>query len=72
MADMASYRRGVCPLYRVTNEARLMPGVKKLHQESGNSSKAPYILGHLFGAVGVLMGAPGRGFCFALVLSNAR
>ena len=49
-----------------------MPGVKKLHQESGNSSKAPYILGYLFGAVGVLMGAPGRGFCFALVLSNAR
>ena len=49
-----------------------MPGVKKLHQESGNSSKAPYILGHLFGAVGVLMGAPSRGFCFALVLSNAR
>jgi hypothetical protein len=30
-------------------EARKMPGVKKLHQESGNSSKGEYIFGHLLG-----------------------
>ncbi len=36
-----------------SKEARRMPGVKKLHQESENSSKAEYIFGHLFGAVGI-------------------
>ena len=51
---------------KVAKEARYMPGVKKLHQESENSSKAPFIFGHLFGAVGVLMGAPGRWFCLPL------
>ncbi|GGB44651.1 hypothetical protein GCM10011409_22790 [Lentibacillus populi] len=39
-------------------EARHMPGVKKLHQESENTSKAAYIFGHLFGGIGVLMGTP--------------
>ncbi|MCF2941945.1 hypothetical protein L1N85_26885 [Paenibacillus alkaliterrae] len=39
-----------------TKEARWMPGVKKLHQESENSSKSDYIFGHLFGAVGFLAG----------------
>lgn len=33
-----------------------MPDVKKLHQESENSSKAEYIFGHMFGEVGVLYG----------------
>lgn len=40
-----------------SKEARRMPGVKKLHQESENSSKAEYIFGHMFGGVGVLIGA---------------
>jgi|CZCB01.1.fsa_nt_gi hypothetical protein len=52
---------------KVAKEARFMPGVKKLHQESENSSKAPYIFGHLFGAVGVLMGVPGKWFCLPLL-----
>jgi len=37
-------------------EARKMPGVKSLHQESDNSSKGEYIHGHLFGGIGVLAG----------------
>lgn len=47
-------------------EARKMPGVKKLHQESENVSKAEYIFGHLFGAVGVLAGNIEKMFCIPL------
>nr|WP_223070552.1 transposase [Paenibacillus caui] len=50
-------------------EASRMPGVKKLHQESENSSKADYIFGHLFGAIGILMGTPQKWFCLPLFLS---
>lgn len=46
-----------------------MPGVKKLHQESENSSKAEYIFGHLFGAVGILMGTPQKWFCLPLFMN---
>ena len=34
-----------------SKEARKLPGVKRLHQESENSSKAEYIFGHLFGGI---------------------
>lgn len=44
-----------------TKEGRRMPGVKKLHQESENSSKGEYIFGHLFGAIGILAGTPQNG-----------
>jgi hypothetical protein len=37
-------------------EGRKMPGVKKLHQESENSSKGEYIHGHLYGGLGILAG----------------
>lgn len=50
-------------------EARRMPGVKKLHQESENSSKAEYIFGHLFGAIGILMGKPEKWFCLPLFMN---
>lgn len=50
-------------------EARRMPGVKKLHQESENSSKATYIFGHLFGATGILIGTPGKWFCLPLFMN---
>ncbi|UOF92785.1 transposase [Fodinisporobacter ferrooxydans] len=50
-------------------EARRMPGVKKLHQESENSSKAQYIFGHLFGAIGILMGMPQKWFCLPLFMN---
>jgi hypothetical protein len=51
-----------------SKEARKMPGVKKLHQESENSSKAQYIFGHMFGGVGVLTGNLGKLFCIPLCM----
>lgn len=50
-------------------EGRRMPGVKKLHQESENSSKGEYIFGHLFGAIGILAGSPQKWFCLPLFLN---
>ena len=41
---------------KVSKEAEKMPGVKRLHQESDNSGKAPYIYGHHWGVIGVLGG----------------
>lgn len=41
---------------KVSKEAEKMPGVKRLHQESDNSGKAPYIYGHHWGVIGVLAG----------------
>ena len=41
---------------KVSKEARYMPGVKKMVQESEDSSKGEFIFGHMFGAVGVLLG----------------
>ncbi len=41
---------------KISKEAEKMPGVKKLHQESDNSGKAPYIYGHHYGAIGLLAG----------------
>jgi hypothetical protein len=38
-------------------EGRKTPGIKKLHQESDNSSKGEYIHGHLFGGLGILAGS---------------
>ena len=44
-----------------------MPGVKKLHQESESSTKSEYIMGHMFGGVGVLIGEAGKKlFCVLL------
>jgi len=41
---------------QASKEGRKMPGVKKLHQQSDNSSKGEYIHGHLYGGLGILMG----------------
>ncbi|WP_330382008.1 hypothetical protein [Thermotalea metallivorans] len=46
-----------------------MPGVKKLHQESENSSKAEYIFGHMFGAVEVLVGNINQWLCLPLFIN---
>ncbi|MCL1914880.1 MAG: transposase [Eubacteriaceae bacterium] len=43
-------------------EAKKMPCVKKLHQESENYSKGAYIFGHMFGAIGVLAGNASKMF----------
>lgn len=50
-------------------KARRMPGVKKLHQESENNSKAAYMFGHLFGAICILMGASQKLFCPPLFMN---
>lgn len=47
-------------------EARFMPAVKKLFQESENSSKPEYIYGHMFGGIGVLAGNLSKWFCIPL------
>ena len=39
-----------------SKEGRFMPGVIKIHQESGNSAKGEYIFGHMFGGLGVIIG----------------
>ncbi|WP_234541851.1 transposase [Paenibacillus pseudetheri] len=50
-------------------EGRRMPGVKKLHQESENVSKGEYIFGHLFGAIGILVGDSRKWFCLPLFMN---
>jgi hypothetical protein len=52
---------------KTAKEAEYMPGVKKLHQESENSGKAPWIFGHHFGVVGILAGGLEKLFCIPLV-----
>jgi hypothetical protein len=42
---------------KIPKEGRKMPAVKKLHQASGNSSKPPYIEGHSFQALSLLVTA---------------
>jgi hypothetical protein len=49
-----------------SKEGRRMPGVKRLHQESKNSGKAEYIFGHMFGAIGILVGSAEKLFCLPL------
>jgi hypothetical protein len=51
---------------KTAKEAEYMPGVKKLHQESENSGKAPWIYGHHFGVVGMLAGGLEKLFCIPL------
>lgn len=41
---------------KISKEAKKMPAVKRLHQESDNSGKAPYIYGHHWGVIGILAG----------------
>ncbi|WP_218638936.1 hypothetical protein MHI37_19920 [Paenibacillus sp. FSL H8-0548] len=50
-------------------EGRRMPGVKKLHQESENVFKGDYIFGHLFGAIGILVGDSRKWFCLPLFMN---
>lgn len=49
-----------------SKEGLRMPGVKKLHQESEDSSKGEYIFGHLFGAVGAMAGTLKNHLCIPL------
>ena len=51
---------------KVAKEAERMPGVKKLHQKSDNSAKPPWIIGHHFGVVGMVLGTAEKSFCVPL------
>ena len=52
---------------KVAKEAKFMPGVKKLHQDSENSNKAPWIFGHHFGVLGMLVANRDKAFCVPLM-----
>ena len=53
---------------KIPKEGKKMPAVKSLHQESENNSKAPFIMGHSFQVLGLLVhGAVGQFFCVPLV-----
>ncbi len=49
-----------------SKEARFMPGVRKMFQESEDSSKPQYIYGHMFGGLGVLIGNEAKKFCLPI------
>ena len=49
-----------------SKEGKKMPCIKRLHQESENSSKPSFIYGQMFGVVGVLAGNIGKLFCIPL------
>jgi hypothetical protein len=53
---------------KAPKEGQKMPAVKSLHQESANNSKASFIMGHSFQALGLLVQGPvGQFFCVPLV-----
>lgn len=53
---------------KVPKEGRKMPAVKSLYQESENNSKAAFIMGHSFQALGLLVNGPvGQFFCVPLI-----
>ena len=51
---------------KICKEAQKMPGVKRLHQDSQNSSKKEIIWGHHIGYVGLLVGSLKKAFCLPL------
>ncbi len=54
---------------KVAKEGRRMPAVKKLHQESQNNSKSPFIMGHSFQAVSLLVSGR-KDLVFAVPLTS--
>lgn len=51
---------------KVDKEARKMPAVKTLRQESNDNAKPEFIRGHHFAFIGVLVGSIARAFCVPL------
>jgi hypothetical protein len=51
---------------KVGKAGRRMPGVKLLHQESDDNTKPDYIMGHFWGAIGLLVHAPQHVFSIPL------
>lgn len=54
---------------KVPKESRHMPAVKKLCQESEDSSKPQFIHGHMYGGVGAVIGNDENSFCIPLDLN---
>ena len=52
---------------KVSKEAKKMPGVKRLYQESENLGKSPFIFGRHFGVVGLLAGTAKSLFCIPVM-----
>ena len=52
---------------KIPKEGKKMPAVKGLHQQSESNSKSPYIMGHSFQAVGILVKALNSVFAVPLV-----
>jgi hypothetical protein len=50
----------------VVKDARRMPGVVTLHQQSETQSKPSYFRGHYWGVVGLLVGSLAEAFCLPL------
>jgi len=53
---------------KVAKEGRKMPGVKRLHQESGDVSKPEWIRGHYFNALSLLLSVGQACFAVPLIL----
>jgi len=63
------YRVFVADGLKAPKEGKKMPAVKSLHQESANNSKPPYIMGHSFQVIAMLVeGVAGQ--CFAVPLMS--
>jgi len=52
---------------KIPKEGKKMPAVKGLHQQSESNSKPPYIMGHSFQAIGILVGALKSVFAVPLI-----
>lgn len=48
------------------SDGKFMPCTKKMVQESESATKATFIHGHFFGAVGILIGSATKSFCLPL------
>jgi hypothetical protein len=55
---------------KVAKEGRKMPAVKSLHQESANNSKPPYIMGHSFQIIAMLVNGLGNQMFAVPILSR--
>ncbi|MBC8392687.1 MAG: transposase [Deltaproteobacteria bacterium] len=52
---------------KIPKEGKKMPAVKGLHQQSESNSKPPYIMGHSFQAIGILVGGLKSVFAVPLI-----
>ena len=68
VVTVGGYLAFVADGLKIPKEGKKMPGVKSLHQESGNNSKAEFIMGHSFQVVSLLVDSPcGQVFAVPLI-----